>query len=73
MYIKVKDDEKLVRDSSSGAILNIDEQEFLRYKKRKLDLIRERDKEREFAALKNEVKDLKALVLEIYEKIVNNK
>jgi predicted transcriptional regulator len=71
--LKVKDSENLIRDGVTGAILSKDEEEFLRYRKRKLDLLRELDKEREFNALKNEVKDLRALIVEIYEKIVNNK
>lgn len=73
MELKVKGNESLVRDGITGAILNKDEQELLRYRKRKLDLMRERDREREFNSLKNEVKDLKALIVEIYEKVVNNK
>lgn len=73
MELKVRGNENLVRDSKTGAILNKDEQELLRYRKRKLDLLRERDREREFELLKNEVKDLRALVVEIYEKVVNHK
>lgn len=73
MELKVDGNESLVRDGKTGAILNKDEQELLRYRKRKLDLMRERDKEREFNSLKNEVKDLRALIVEIYEKVANNK
>jgi hypothetical protein len=73
MELKVKGDDSLVRDGRTGAILNKDEEELLRYRKRKLDILRERDREREFNSLKNEVKDLKALVIEIYEKVINNK
>lgn len=73
MELKVEGNESLVRDGKTGAILNKDEQELLRYRKRKLDLLKERDKEREFNSLKNEVKDLRALIVEIYEKVVNNK
>lgn len=73
MDLKVKGDENLVRDSNTGAILNINEQEYLRYRKRKLDMLRERDRELEFNKLKNEVKELRTLIVEIYEKVVNNK
>lgn len=73
MELKVKGNENLVRDGLTGAILNKDEQELLRYRKRKLDMLREMDREREFNSLKNEVKDLKALIVEIYEKVVNHK
>lgn len=73
MELQVEGNESLVRDGKTGAILNKDEQELLRYRKRKLDLMRERDREREFNSLKNEVKDLRALIVEIYEKMINNK
>ena len=73
MELKVKGDDGLVRDGKTGAVLNKDEQELLRYRKRKLDMMREMDREREFNSLKNEVKDLRALIVEIYEKVVNNK
>ena len=73
MELKVKDDSSLVRDGSTGAILNVDQDEFMRYQRRKLNALRERDKEREFQSLKNEVKDLRALLVEVYEKVVNNK
>lgn len=73
MELKVEGNDALVRDGRTGAILNRDETEFLKFRKRKLDVLRERDKEREFNMLKNEVKILSQLVVEIYEKIVNNK
>ena len=73
MDIKVVGEENLVRDGSTGAILNVDQKEYLVYKKRKIDALRIRDKENEFLSLKNEVKDLKAMLIEIYEKVINNK
>jgi hypothetical protein len=73
MEIKVKGDESLVRDGKTGAILNKDEQELLLYRKKKIAAMRELDKEREFQCLKNEVRDLRSLIVEIYEKVVNNK
>ena len=71
--LKVEGNDSLVRDGSTGAILNTDKQELLRYRKRKLDLMRERDRELEFQNLKNEVNMMKSLLVEIYEKVVNNK
>lgn len=71
MDIKVKDHDDVVRDSSTGVILNIDEEELQRYRKRKADLLREQDREREFQALKNEVKDMRAMLVEIYQAMVN--
>ena len=71
MDIKVKDHDYVVRDSSTGVILNIDEEELQRYRKRKADLLREQDREREFQTLKNEVKDMRAMLTEIYKAMVN--
>lgn len=71
MDIKVKDHDDVVMDSSTGVILNIDEEELQRYRKRKADLLREQDREREFQTLKNEVKDMRAMLTEIYKAMVN--
>lgn len=71
MDIKVKDHEGLVRSGASGAIINTDEEEMLKYRRRKLEVLRERDRDREFQTLKNEVKDMRALLAEIYDKVVN--
>lgn len=71
MDIKVKDHDDVVRDSNTGVILNIDEEELQRYRKRKADLLREQDREREFQTLKNEVKDMRAMLVEIYQAMVN--
>lgn len=71
MDIKVKDHDDVVRDSGTGVILNIDEEELQRYRKRKADLLREQDREREFQTLKNEVKDMRAMLVEIYQAMVN--
>lgn len=73
MDLKVKNYENLIRDSVTGAIINIDEEENIKYRKRKLDKLREKQKEKEFQTLKNEVKMMKSLLLELYEKIVNDK
>lgn len=62
--IKVKDHDALAR-GSTGAIVSVDETELMKYRKRKADLIKERDREREFQTLKNEVKDIKAMLAEI--------
>lgn len=72
MDAKVKDHENLVRLGSSGAIVNTDEEELLKYRKRKMEAIRERDREREFQTLKNEVRDLKDILMQIYEKVITS-
>ncbi len=71
--MRVEGIESLVRDGQTGAILNKDEHELIKYKKRKIELLRERDKEMEFDRLKNEVSVMKSLLVEIYEKVINNK
>lgn len=70
MNVKVKDHDNLVRNSS-GAVISVDEEELMKYRKRKADLIRERDRDNEIQSLKNELKDMKALLSEVYEKLVN--
>ena len=66
MYKKVDGHESLVRDLSTGAILNINKDEISAARKRKLE---RRQKEKEFENLKNEVSDIKIMLTKIIEKI----
>ena len=66
MYKKVEGYESLVRDLSTGAILNINKDEISAARKRKLE---RRQKEKEFEELKNEVSDIKIMLTKIIEKI----
>ena len=66
MYKKVEGHESLVRDLSTGAILNINKQGVSAARKRKLE---RRQKEKEFEELKNEVSDIKIMLTKIIEKI----
>ena len=64
-YMKVKDHPGLVRDPESQAILNINKTE--------IEIARERkklrkQKENEFEELKNEVSEIKGLLLKLIEK-----
>jgi hypothetical protein len=64
-YMKVKDHPGLVRDPESQAILNINKTE--------IEIARERkklrkQKEQEFETLKNEVGEIKELLLKLIEK-----
>lgn len=64
-YMKVKDYPGLVRDPESQAILNINKTE--------IEIARERkklrkQKEQEFETLKNEVGEIKELLLKLIEK-----
>ena len=66
MYKKVDGHESLVRDLSTGAILNINKDEISAARKRKLE---RRRKEKEFEDLKNEVGDIKNMLTKIIEKL----
>ena len=66
MYKKVEGHESLVRDTSTGAILNINKDEISAARKRKLE---RRKKEQEFEDLKNEVGDIKNMLTKIIEKL----
>ena len=66
MYKKVEGHESLVRDLSTGAILNINKDEISAARKRKLE---RRQKEKDFEDLKNEVSDIKIMLTKIIEKL----
>ena len=66
MYKDVEGHSNLVRDTSTGAILNINKQEISAARKRKLE---RRQKEKEFEDLKNEVGDIKNMLTKIIEKL----
>ena len=65
-FTKVEGHRDLVRDNSSGAILNINKDEISAARKRKLE---RRQKEKEFEDLKNEVGDIKNMLTKIIEKL----
>lgn len=65
-YIKVEGHSNLVRDTSTGAILNINKDEISAARKRKLE---RKQKEKEFEDLKNEVGDIKNMLNKIIEKL----
>ena len=65
-YIKVEKDPELVRDTNTGAILNINKDEINAARKRKLE---RRQKQKEFEDLKNEVGDIKNMLTKIIEKL----
>ena len=66
MYKDVEGHSNLVRDTSTGAILNINKDEITAARKRKLE---RRQKEQEFEDLKNEVGDIKNMLTKIIEKL----
>ena len=66
MYKDVEGHSNLVRDTSTGAILNINKDEISAARRRKLE---RRQKEKEFENLKNEVGDIKNMLTKIIEKL----
>ena len=66
MYKDVEGHSNLVRDTSTGAILNINKNEISAARRRKLE---RRQKEKEFEDLKNEVGDIKNMLTKIIEKL----
>ena len=66
MYKDVEGHSNLVRDTSTGAILNINKDEITAARKRKLE---RRKKEQEFEDLENEVGDIKNMLTKIIEKL----
>ena len=71
-YLKVKNEIDLVRDSSSGAIINRNVSEFEAYKKRKLKMQENQDKVRdacrEINNLKQELYEIKDLIKKLVGK-----
>jgi tetrahydromethanopterin S-methyltransferase subunit B len=65
-YLKVEGNSNLVRDTSTGAILNINKDEISAARKRKLE---RKQKEQEFDNLKDEVSDIKKMLTQIIEKL----
>ena len=66
MYKNVEGHGDLVRDTSTGAILNINKNEISAARRRKLE---RRQKEKEFEDLKNEVGDIKNMLNKLIEKL----
>ena len=64
-YIEIHSQPGLVRDKNSGAILNINSNEIEAARKRKA---LRKQKDQEFENLKNEVSEIKELLLKLVEK-----
>jgi len=63
-YLKVEGNSNLVRDTSTGAILNINKDEISAARKRKLE---RKQKEQEFENLKNDVTEIKSMLQKLIE------
>lgn len=64
MIVKIKDEENLVRDKESNAILNSSLSSLENYKARRESL---RNKDKELQSLKDEVKEIKQLLKKLIE------
>ena len=68
-YIKVKDNENLVRDSKSNCIINTNKSEYDEYLARRKSKQSEKNKvenlEKDMDTLKNELSEIKSLLKEI--------
>lgn len=70
-YLKVIDNENLIRDTHSKAILNIDKNAFEAHKEKKKLFRQLLDKNKEVDELKQEVKEIKDLLSAIANKLDN--
>jgi len=64
-YVKVKDNDDLVRDKNNSAILNVDADALSKYKMRR-ELERKRNEE--IDELKKDVSEIKSLLLQMIDK-----
>ncbi len=64
-YVKIKDNEDLVRDQNSSAVLNVDTDALSKYKMRREQ---QRKKDREIEDLKRDVSEIKSLLLQMIDK-----
>jgi len=64
-YTKVSGNSDLVRDKNSGAILNINRNEFTKAKAARAERFREKE---ELKTLKNDVSELKSMLQQLLEK-----
>lgn len=67
-FLKVKDRENLVKDMSTGAILNTDPSAILRHEKRLREMDKEKHREDEINSLKSDISEIKALLKALLEK-----
>ena len=64
-YVKVKDNDDLVRDKENSAILNVDADALSKYKMRREQ---ERKRNGEIDTLKKDVSEIKSLLLQMIDK-----
>jgi len=64
-YVKVKDNDDLVRDKTNSAVLNVDADALSKYKMRREQ---ERKRNEEIDELKRDVSEIKSLLLQMIDK-----
>jgi|TARA_B100001093_G_C26180065_1_gene739435 hypothetical protein len=67
-YIQIEGQSALVKDISSGAILNVNNESINKARNRK---IREAEKEKELVELKNDVSEIKKMLSALTKKMVD--
>lgn len=72
MYVQIKDKDGLVRDMSSGAVLNTNQSEYENYlnRRNKAKLAKEQEvkQQEELNSLKNEISEIKQMLLALINK-----
>lgn len=63
----------LVRDLRTNTIVNSDEAALIAFRNKKIQTLMEKQREREFQTLKNDVNDIKSILAEILQKLGSDK
>jgi len=71
MYVRVKENESLVKDMSTSAILNTDHAAVLRHKKRMAEIEKAEQIQNEINTLKNEFGEIKQMLRELLSRGIN--
>lgn len=70
---KVIGHDGLVRDLRTNTIVNSDEAALVAFRNRKIQKLMETQRQREFQTLKNDVNDIKSILVEILQKLGSDK
>jgi wobble nucleotide-excising tRNase len=69
MKMRVRENEKLIRDSDNFAILNTDRSAIKRHEAKMADLNRKKAQELEINSMKQEISEIKSLMQELLKRI----
>ena len=70
---KVVGHDGLVRDLRTNSIVNSNEAALVAFRNKKIQMLMEKQREREFQTLKNDVNDIKSILAEILQKLDSDK